>query len=95
MNTPIEFLTSKYTFIDKETNLDHLLMTQVIWRLPKVMEVTGLKRSSIYNLMKPDGRWSDPSFPKCFKLSASKARNAAVGWWAMDIIAWVMSKRNA
>lgn len=95
MNTPIKFLTSNYTVIDKEINLDHLLTTQTIWRLPKVCEVTGLQKSSLYYRMDPSSPWYDCTFPKCFKLSASKARNAAVGWWAADVIAWIMSKRSA
>ena len=49
-----------------------------IWRLKKVMEQTGLGRSSIYKLIK------EGSFPKPVPLGAR-----AVGWVATEINAWI------
>lgn len=70
------------------------LEPKTIWRISKVSEATGLQKSSLYNRMNPASPWYDPSFPRCFKLSASQARNAAVGWLACDVIAWIMSKKG-
>lgn len=49
-----------------------------IWRLKKVMEQTGLGRSSIYKLIK------EGSFPKPVPLGIR-----AVGWVATEINAWI------
>lgn len=52
-----------------------------IWRLKKVMEQTGLGRSSIYKLIK------EGSFPKPVPLGIR-----AVGWVATEINAWIESR---
>lgn len=49
-----------------------------IWRLKKVVEQTGLGRSSIYKLIK------EGSFPKPVPLGIR-----AVGWVATEINAWI------
>ena len=49
-----------------------------IWRLKKVMEQTGLGRSSIYKLIK------EGSFPKPVPLGIR-----AVGWVATEINGWI------
>jgi prophage regulatory protein len=55
-----------------------------IMRLPKVMEATGLGRSSIYNKME------EGDFPKSRRISLR-----AVGWDSLEIEAWVKSKLDA
>ena len=52
-------------------------MVQKIYRLPDVMNLTGLSRSSIYL------RISEQQFPKPIKLG-----RRAVGWTEDTIIAW-------
>lgn len=52
-----------------------------IWRLKKVMEQTGLGRSSIYNFIK------EGIFPKPVPLGGR-----AVGWLATEINAWIESR---
>ena len=52
-------------------------MIKKIYRLPEVMDMTGLSRSSIYL------RISTNEFPKPIKLGAR-----AVGWPEESIIAW-------
>lgn len=50
-------------------------------RLPKIKEVTGLSRSTIYKLM------ANGEFPQCVKLSAR-----AVAWPSAAIDAWIKSR---
>ena len=54
-----------------------------ILRLPEVMVITGLSRSSIYAFMKDD------LFPKPINLGAR-----AVGWLADDIEEWIQNRIN-
>jgi len=54
-----------------------------ILRLSEVKRLTGLGRSSIYQMMK------DGIFPRSFTLGYR-----AVGWMACDIRAWLEAKRN-
>jgi len=52
-------------------------MVQKIYRLPEVMSLTGLSRSSIYL------RISEQAFPKPIKLG-----RRAIGWPEDSLIAW-------
>ena len=54
-----------------------------ILRLPDVKRLTGLGRSSIYQMMK------DGIFPRSVALGYR-----AVGWTACDIRAWLQARRN-
>lgn len=56
-------------------------------RLPRVMELTGLGRSSIYNRMDSRSAQFDPSFPRSFPLGAQNG--GAVGWDEEQVKAWV------
>lgn len=53
----------------------------VIWRLPKIEEVTGYKRSSIYNFME------EGTFPKSHRLG-----KRAIGWDSVEVEDWVKAK---
>lgn len=57
-------------------------LTVQIWRLKKVMEVTGLGRSTIYLRIK------NGNFPKPICLGAGRA----VGWLASEIEEWIMAR---
>lgn len=59
-----------------------------VLRLRQVEELTGLKRSSIYNRMDSGSPYYDPTFPKCFSLSTSGT--GAVGWEEEQVKAWVV-----
>lgn len=61
-------------------------------RLPRVIELTGLGRSSIYNRMDSRSRYFDSTFPRCFSLSASES--GAVGWDEEEIKAWVAARAS-
>ena len=56
-------------------------MDNKILRLPKVVEITGTSKTTIY-------RWMDANqFPKQINLSSS-----SVGWLEADINDWIQSK---
>lgn len=59
-------------------------MSQKILRLPQVLEVTGLKRSTLY-LLRSDGQ-----FPQPVKLG-----KRAVGWRSGDIQNWIDQRQLA
>lgn len=59
-------------------------------RLPRVIELTGLGRSSIYNRMDSRSRYYDPTFPRCFSLSTGDT--GAVGWDEEQVTAWVATQ---
>lgn len=58
-------------------------MTAEIWRLPRVLAATGMKRSWTYDEIKA-GR-----FPAPVKLGAR-----AVGWRRSDVEAWLASRER-
>lgn len=62
-------------------------------RLPRVIELTGLRRSSIYNRMDSNSPGYDPTFPLRFSLSTNNA--GAVGWDEEEIKAWVAAQAAA
>ena len=59
----------------------------VIHRLKKVIEITGVSRSVIYEKLNEQSKSYDPSFPKPIKLSLN-----AVGWFEHEIIQWLELK---
>ena len=54
-----------------------LAQTNQFWRLPKVLEETGLTRSSLYQMM------ADGEFPKSFNIS-----ERCVAWLSDDVERW-------
>lgn len=63
--------------------------TDTLIRLPEVMELTGLSRTSIYRRVK------DKSFPKSCPLSESAARSAPIAWSLTEVQAWIEERKNA
>jgi prophage regulatory protein len=61
------------------TAMDRTMNDTALLRLPAVCELTGYKRSSIYNLIKVG------KFPKSVRL----AGGGAVAWRAHDVKAWI------
>jgi prophage regulatory protein len=58
-------------------------MSRKILRLPEVIDITGLSRSTIYEMIKND------RFPRQTKLSVR-----AVGWKVEEIDSWMDSLNN-
>lgn len=56
-------------------------MREEFWRLPRVMEATGMRRSWIYQAMQTG------DFPTSVKLS-----RRAVGWRRSEIETWMRSR---
>ena len=59
------------------------MLRKKIWRLPEVLNQTGLSRSTIYSLI------SQGAFPRQVKLGPR-----AVGWVADDVQGWIDGKIN-
>jgi predicted DNA-binding transcriptional regulator AlpA len=60
------------------------------YRLPKLMDVSGLKRSSIYNRLDPNSKYHDPAFPK--PISLSVGNRGSVAWIASEVDAWIETR---
>ncbi len=58
-----------------------------ILRLKQVLEITGLSRSTVYDLLNPKSPRHDASFPRSIQLTQS-----SVGWIASEINAWIESR---
>jgi prophage regulatory protein len=58
-----------------------------ILRLKQVLELTGLSRSTVYELLDSNSPRHDPSFPKRIHLTA-----CSVGWVAAEIDSWLESR---
>lgn len=56
-----------------------------IWRLKKVIDQTGLGRSSIYKLIQ------EGCFPKPVPLGSGRA----VGWLSSEVEGWIMARVKA
>ncbi len=61
-------------------------MNQII-SLKEVIQVTGLSRATIYNIMDERHKQYDPTFPKQTNLTVGR-----VGWSAREIHEWIESK---
>jgi prophage regulatory protein len=57
------------------------MITKRIWRLPEVLNQTGLSRSTIYEMI------SRGDFPQQVKLGPR-----AVGWSSEDVVHWIDSR---
>ena len=63
---------------------------QVILRLKRMKEKTGISGSSIYNKLNPRSKYYDATFPRPIRLGAS-----SVGWKESDVDAWIASRMAA
>ena len=64
-------------------------MNAQIIKVPKVIELTQLSRTTLYDKMNPKSKRYDESFPRPIKLSLN-----AIGWFEQDIIDWLNSKKS-
>jgi len=55
--------------------------------IKELSALIGLSRSSIYNRLKPDGKYYDPTFPRSFSLSGGA--KGAKRWLYQDVLVWV------
>ncbi|MDH1276636.1 AlpA family phage regulatory protein [Acinetobacter johnsonii] len=63
------------------------LQPPTIYRLKKVIEITGVSRSVIYEKINEKSKRYDPTFPKPIKLSLN-----TVGWFEHELIQWLELK---
>lgn len=56
-------------------------------RLPEVIRITGLKRSSIYARIDRKSRYFDPTFPLPVHLSPTG--KGSVAWPLAEVVGWV------
>jgi len=56
-------------------------------RLKQVLELTGLSRSTVYDLLDSKSPRHDPSFPKQIKMT-----ECSVAWIESEILAWIESR---
>lgn len=70
-------------------NRDHFPET-VLYRLPQVEAVTGLKRSSIYAKLDPRSKYFDPEMPRPVKIG-----KRAVAWDSSAVHNWKNTREVA
>lgn len=58
-----------------------------VYRLPKVIAVTGCPRTAVYQMLDRKSPRHDPLFPRPFALS-----ERTVGWLADEVHAWVETR---
>lgn len=58
-----------------------------VLRLKQVVELTGLSRSKIYDMLDQKSTRHDPTFPRSIHLTA-----CSVGWLAHELDTWVESR---
>jgi prophage regulatory protein len=56
-------------------------LSEEIWRLPMVLQKTGLSRSTIDRMERAG------NFPMHFKIGTS-----AIGWLASEVVAWILQR---
>lgn len=66
---------------------DPTLPTRIL-RLPQLLELTGLSRSTIYAKSRPGHRQYDAAFPKRIRLNGT--RSGAVGWIEAEVLKWML-----
>ncbi|CAN4280805.1 AlpA family phage regulatory protein [Pseudoxanthomonas sp. LjRoot125] len=58
-------------------------------RLPEVLSILGICKSTLYSRLNPASPFYDPKMPKPFKLGNSERAPSA--WWHGDVIAFLES----
>lgn len=58
-------------------------------RLPVVIALTGMKRSSIYARLSPRSPYYDPKFPRPFALFGTAQKRGAKAWRVSEVLAWI------
>ena len=76
-------------------NIEPVASVKKIIRLKRVIELTGLSRSTIYDRINPKSKRYDTSFPKSIKLGTSHRSTGAVGWIESEIQEWIQQRIQA
>lgn len=63
-----------------------------ILRLPQVMELTGLKRATLYDRLNTNSPRYDPTFPRQVRLNTSERGRSAVGFVEDELNAWLNAR---
>ena len=63
-----------------------IAITQML-NINMVIELTGLSRSTIYEMMNPKSKYHEPTFPKKVNLTTNR-----VAWVASEINDWIQSR---
>ena len=80
--------TSQTTQINQTQSPQNVLPVQLrIIRLKQVIEITGLSRSTIYDVMNPKSTRYDPDFPTSIQLT-----QGTVGWIYTEVEQWIENK---
>jgi len=58
-------------------------------RIKETVQITGISRSSIYEMLNERSSRHDPTFPKRVRIGV-----CAVGWLRHEIEEWIMSKKT-
>ena len=66
-----------------------MTMPLVILRLPQLIKLIGVSRSSIYGKMNPKTVQFDPDFPKPIRLGISTAGRGSVGWLEHEVVEYI------
>ena len=61
-------------------------MNQII-NISEVIEFTSISRAKIYEMIKVDSKYYDPTFPKPVRLSESR-----IVWVALEVHQWLETK---
>lgn len=61
-------------------------MNQII-NISEVIEFTSISRAKIYEMIKVDSKYYDPTFPKPVRLSESR-----IGWVPLEVHQWLETK---
>jgi len=61
-------------------------MNQII-NINDVIEFTSISQAKIYEMIKVDSKYYDPTFPKPVRLSESR-----IGWVALEVHQWIEGK---
>lgn len=61
-------------------------MNQII-NINEVIEFTSISRAKIYEMIKVDSKYYDPTFPKPIRLTESR-----IGWVAFEVHQWIDAK---
>lgn len=61
-------------------------MNQII-NIKEVIQFTSISRAKIYEMIKTDSKYYDPTFPRPVRLSESR-----IGWVACEVNQWIETK---
>lgn len=68
---------------------DRLSSRSPIARMPRTKMITGLSRSTVFDISNPNSPRYDPTFPKKVRIGLR-----AVGWFENELFQWLETKRT-